>query len=342
MPTEAAESTLTLTRELAEQLQRQGLPATIGTNALSLGHAVLAVDVNGHPHVLSALYDNAQELSWSITDPGTYADHSSGILHNATIEQAAAHLAHVLAPYARAAEEEPQPSVPQMMLAALAAAGHNFEHWSSVNDPFEWLSAPTADGGELTIEDGTTRLPHSTDTYAGVRMRYAPVAEEDFGDQESTVFESPGLGHATGDGAARFAADLYGLVLAATACRRLIEERTRWESQPAFARASGRYHRAADGTVRLRVTDTVAFAAEDLATKLFEHYVVPREQGAELPEELELDELLGAVSFHSEQCAAGKHHWAEGIGEGTAAQVREWAAVQVERLLPYLTWGRTG
>ncbi|MFJ1757606.1 hypothetical protein [Kitasatospora sp. NPDC088134] len=128
---------------------------------------------------------------------------------------------------------------------------------------------------------------------------------------------------------------------AITACARMAEARTRWESHPAMSmRSAARYLRQADGAVRLRVTNTVAMSPKELAAKLFEHYAVPYQQGAELPKELEFSELLHALAFHAEQCAFGHHHWAEDVNE-VEDDVREWAAAQVQRLLPYLTEKQT-
>ncbi len=328
------------TRELAGELNRTGTVATIGTHALTLGHALVAVDINGHPFILSALFD-ADGLSWSITDPATFTDHATGTLHDTTVEQAAAHLKGVLALHADPVPQaSPTQSPKEMLLAALAAAGLPFEHWTAPGAPDEWLTVPTADGGEITVQDGTGRLPGNTDEYAGLRAKYAPVANEDFGDDEATVFESQRLGERTADGAARFAADLERLVLALTACRSVADARERWESYPTTGPggATARYRRTVDGTTALRFRDTVTLSAEQLAEKLFQHYAVPWEQGEELPVELGLQELLNAVAFHVEQCAVGNHQWAQGVSADTEEAVRTWAVVQVQRRLPHLTW----
>ncbi|MFJ1757605.1 hypothetical protein [Kitasatospora sp. NPDC088134] len=201
MPTTSADSSFTLTRELAEQLRRHGITAATGTHALVLGHAVVAVDIDGAPYVLSAVYDADQELSWSITDPAALSEHSTGTLNGATIEQAARHLAHVIAPYTPAAREPEQDPLREL-LEALIDAGHDFQHWSSPTDPHEWLSMATADGGEITIEGGQARLPRNAASYTGLRAQYAPVAGEDFGDRAATLFVSPDLGRSCDDGPA--------------------------------------------------------------------------------------------------------------------------------------------
>ncbi|MFD8708623.1 hypothetical protein ACFV1W_39605 [Kitasatospora sp. NPDC059648] len=109
---------------------------------------------------------------------------------------------------------------------ALAQHGITPEYWTA-SSALCWLVIPTADGGEIGIEDGDSDVEVRLSDYRGMRALYTPARDETGGSYETAIYSSPRLYHREG-GAERFTAELQTMLTAITACIAAAQARHRW------------------------------------------------------------------------------------------------------------------
>ncbi|MFD5922706.1 hypothetical protein ACFVYP_40360 [Kitasatospora sp. NPDC058201] len=225
---------------------------------------------------------------------------------------------------------------------ALDAHRVTFERWSSPEPALEWYLIRTADGGEITIDDGCMQLNGGLSHFKGLRARYRPAPTDEGAHYEVTLWASPRLGH-TGGGAERFTTELCQLIATINAVDQLSRSQNRWTraryidqrfSLPHPRAAHARFHRDVKGITGLRVTSTVRMDAGELAMKLYQAYWEDFVTSG--PPTLTRTQVLDAVAVQAAHCARGWHESVNGPHPDLVQGVEDWATFEVARLFPEL------